>query len=793
MKFNKLSLAVVLLLSAIVSFAQQQRYDRLLIHLDESHTIRQLAALGLEVDHGVFKNGISFTSDFSATEEQAISAAGFAYDVLINDVAAYYVQQNARPQAARQRAAACGSPAGYNVQTPVNFHGGSMGGFLTYPEMLDELDSMHAKYPNLISARNVIDTFHSIEGRPIYWMRISNHPDSDQIAKPQILYTALHHAREPAGLTDMMFYMWYLLENYNTSAEARAIVDNTEMYIVPCVNPDGYIYNHTTNSNGGGMWRKNRRLNADNTYGVDLNRNYGYNWGYDNVGSSNTTTDETYRGTSGFSEPEISAVKFFAEHHNFKIAVNYHTYSNMLIYPWGYQASFLTPDSSLFVSYAKTMTKYNGFVYGTGDQTVGYTTNGDSDDWMYGEQVAKGKIFSMTPESGSAAFGFWPPASEVTNVARENFDLIYYAHKFLLRHLEVKDISPRVVLAHQFQFKYEAQRLGLDSPASYTVHLVSSDPNVTVPATMHNITNPALLSTVTDSFFVQLNSSIVPGSNFTFEVVINNGLYTTIDTIVKKYISGDTIYYNDCNTLNSFTSSSWDVTTASYTSPTGSITDSRLGNYSNSSDTRVLLNDQIDLSAASSATLLFQTKWALEKGYDYVLVEASSDNGVTWNELCGQYTNIGSNQNNSTQSLYDGFQNNWVQEVMDLGSYVGHSVYLRFHLVSDPGLNFDGFYFDDLTVLGTIDSSLIHTNINDVNSSSDWQIYPNPAVDKILIRPSGLNGETVTIYDQIGAVAKKAFIRNDEVDLSGLASGAYSLTISKEEYANNIRKLILIK
>ncbi|MCW3127671.1 MAG: Carboxypeptidase, partial [Bacteroidetes bacterium] len=652
MSSRQLSLVLALLLFCTGVFAQQQRYDRIRIHLDASHTIRQLAALGIEVDHGDFRRDVSFTSDFSAAEEHTISAAGFAYDMLISDVAAHYVQQNTTTQSSRERSVACSSPAGYNVQVPANFHGGTMGGFLTYPEMLDELDSMHAKYPSLISARNLADTFQSIEGRPIYWMRISNHPDSDQTTKPQILYTALHHAREPAGLTDMIFYMWYLLENYNTSPEAKAIVDNTEMYIIPCVNPDGYIYNHTTNPNGGGMWRKNRRLNADNTYGVDLNRNYGFNWGYDNTGSSPTTSDDTYRGTAGFSEPEIAAVKWFAEHHNFKIAVNYHTYSNMLVYPWGYQASFLTPDSSLFETYAKTMTKYNGFLYGTGDQTVGYTTNGDSDDWMYGEQVTKNKVLSMTPESGSQAFGFWPPASEVTNVAKENFDLIYYAHKFLLRHLELKDISPKVVLTHQFWFKYEAQRLGLDSPASYSIHLVSSDPNVTTGAALKNIANPALLSTVTDSFFVQLSPSITSGTNFSFEVVINNGLYTYIDTITKKYISGDTIYYNDCNAMTDFTSPTWSATTASYTSPTSSITDSRTGNYRDNTDTKVTLTNAIDLSAATSATLLFQAKWAIEKDYDYVLAEASADSGATWNALCGLYTNVGTNQGNSTQSLF---------------------------------------------------------------------------------------------------------------------------------------------
>ena len=669
-----------------------------------------------------------------------------------------------------------------------------MGGFLTYQEMLDQLDSMHAKYPNLISDRLQIDTCHSIEGRPIYWMRISNHPDSDQTLKPQILYTALHHAREPAGLTDMLYYMWYLLENYNNSTEVKALVDNTEMYIIPCVNPDGYIYNQTTNPNGGGLWRKNRRLNADSTYGVDLNRNYGYNWGYDNIGSSNITTDDTYRGTAGFSEPEIQATKWFAEHHNFKIAVNYHTYSNMLIYPWGYQAGLLTPDSSLFIAYAKLMTKYNGFLYGTGDQTVGYTTNGDSDDWMYGEQNAKNKIFSMTPESGAPVYGFWPPASEVVNVCRENFDLIFYAHKLLLRHLEVTDVSPQAVLQKQFWFKYEAKRLGLDSTGSYSINLVSADPNVTVPATLKVINNPALLATITDSFYIQLNASIPANSKFSFVIVVNNGLYTYFDTITKKYTGGDTIFYSNCNTNNAFTSTgTWGVTTRSYTSATGSITDSPNGNYPDNSDTKMTLTAPVDLRAATTATLLYQAKWQIEKGYDYVLIEASSDNGSNWNALCGLYTNQGVNQGNPTQSLYDGYQTTWVQELVDLTDYLGHKVNLRFHIVSDPGANYDGFYFDDLTVLGKIDSSLIHTSISQIADASDWQLYPNPASDRVYISPTDLSGNELTIYNSIGAEVKRIKLTGKEIDLGDLSPGLYSVMIDKEGYQHMQHKLIIIR
>jgi len=103
------------------------------------------------------------------------------------------------------------------------------------------------------------------------------------------------------------------------------------------VNPDGYTYNENTYPNGGGMWRKNRRVNGGNEFGVDINRNYGYKWGYDNQGSSPDSSSETYRGPGAFSETETQAVKYFAEQHNIQITLNYHTYGNLLIYPWGYE------------------------------------------------------------------------------------------------------------------------------------------------------------------------------------------------------------------------------------------------------------------------------------------------------------------------------------------------------------------------------------------------------------------------------------------------------------------------
>ena len=67
--------------------------------------------------------------------------------------------------------------------------------------------------------------------------------------------------------------MWYLLENYETDTEIKTLVDNTALYFIPIINPDGYIFNESTNPNGGGFWRKNRKDNGNDTFGVDLNRN----------------------------------------------------------------------------------------------------------------------------------------------------------------------------------------------------------------------------------------------------------------------------------------------------------------------------------------------------------------------------------------------------------------------------------------------------------------------------------------------------------------------------------------
>ena len=387
-------------------YSQNEKYSQVKIAADKNIVVK-LLQLGIAAEDGKLNKEHDFVIDLSEQELAKLTNAGIKYDIVIDDVKKYYRDRFLTGQENQEKVKSFTCNAPPYIATPAGFHLGTMGGFYTYAQMNSKLDSLVLLYPSLISPKYPADTINTIEGRTIYYVRISNNPTVNQ-NKPQILYTAITHAREGAGMQCLFFYICYLLENYSTNSDIKNLVDNTEMYFIPCANPDGYVYNETNDPTGGGMWRKNRRNNGDGTYGVDINRNYGFQWGCDNVGSSPNDNDDTYRGTAAFSEPESRIVRDFCNQHQFKLTINHHTFGNDLLFPWEYAASTYTPDSLVFNEYGKLLTKDNDFIYGTIDQTLGYIANGGADDWMYGDRTNKPKIMSMTPESGNATDGFWP-------------------------------------------------------------------------------------------------------------------------------------------------------------------------------------------------------------------------------------------------------------------------------------------------------------------------------------------------------------------------------------------------
>lgn len=468
----KYFLSIVLLFLLSVSYAQQDKWYRVRIDAG-AEGLRQLAFKGVAIDHGHYEQGRAFTGEFSERELQIIRGSGLRYEVLISDIAAWYLKQNQTERFAPASATFttdCGTYA-----TPVNMTEGSMGGFFTYAEMLAVLDSMVAKYPRLITARKPVSaSMTTAEGRPLYYVKISDKPNRNDEDEPKVLYTALHHAREPQSLTQLVYFMWLLLENYTTNASVRNLLDSVELYFIPCINPDGYVYNATTNPLGGGYWRKNRRNNGDGTYGVDLNRNYGYKWGVDDNGSSPSTWSDVYRGPGPFSEPETKMIRNFCNRIPFVYAVNNHAYGNYLIYPFGFKPGKYTPDSAKFADEAALLAACNRFTTGTTIQTVGYTANGNSDDWMYGEQSTKAKVFAYTAETGDGTDGFWPRKSRIIPLSRANVDM-----NLLIAQLALQSSSKPVM-------------------TTATEHVVAA-PRLLQVATFYNAPNPA--TTYTTVYF----------------------------------------------------------------------------------------------------------------------------------------------------------------------------------------------------------------------------------------------------------------------------------------------------
>jgi hypothetical protein len=292
-----------------------------------------------------------------------------------------------------------------------------MGGYPTNSEVLAILDGWAAQYPNLITPRFSIGT--TIEGRDIWAVKISDNPNVNE-NEPECHYDSLVHAREAGGMTTLIYFMQALLENYGVDPELTYLVDNREIFFVPVHNPDGYQYNEQTNPNGGGMWRKNRRDNGDGTYGVDLNRNYGFKWGYDNNGSSPYPYSDTYRGTGPFSEPETQAVRDFLTASEVTTAWNTHTYGNMYLCPFGYDNVLpYGNDWPIYQEWLADISADNGYAAGPVPQVIGYYANGGAVDWHYGDQG----IFGISPEIGD---DFWPPQSDIIPMAEENFPAIKY-------------------------------------------------------------------------------------------------------------------------------------------------------------------------------------------------------------------------------------------------------------------------------------------------------------------------------------------------------------------------------
>ncbi|MFF5257776.1 M14 family zinc carboxypeptidase [Actinomadura viridis] len=259
----------------------------------------------------------------------------------------------------------------------------------------EEIVKAAADHPGIAKA---VDIGTSLKGKPITAVRVTKGARSypTRGPRPAVVFQANQHAREWITPENIRRQLHHFLDNYGENAEITKIVDTTDLWFIPVVNPDGY---DLTFDPAHRMWRKNLRDNDGDgrlttADGVDINRNFPYKWGYDNEGSSPSFDSQTYRGPAPGSEPETKAQDAFIAKLRPKFLINYHSAAELLLYGVGWQQQTPSPDDHVFEALLGDDEKpaVPGYDPDLGAEL--YITNGDTDGHM-GERHG---VLSTTPE-----------------------------------------------------------------------------------------------------------------------------------------------------------------------------------------------------------------------------------------------------------------------------------------------------------------------------------------------------------------------------------------------------------
>jgi hypothetical protein len=320
----------------------------------------------------------------------------------------------------------------------------------------------------------------SLQGRPIYAMRITTDPADT--ARPIYVINGCQHAREWISPAVAMWTIQSLLEGYGVDEAITRLVDSIEWHIIPVVNPDGYQYTFDVDR----FWRKNRRQNQNGSFGVDLNRNWGYEWGH-NSGSSGSPSNEVYRGTAPFSEPETTALASYICQLNGGTGlgdcppgrvlglIDLHSYSQLILGAWAWSESVVPPrEHELRViqeGIEAAMTATNGVQYiaGLGVDQLLYEASGTGPDWAVGVIDAPGWTIELRPKTQIP--GFVLPPSQIVPTARETFAGLCVHASYLLKRIVFRVPSP-------------PEHLRYDVPAAIGVRVIPFNRAAFVPESL---------------------------------------------------------------------------------------------------------------------------------------------------------------------------------------------------------------------------------------------------------------------------------------------------------------------
>ncbi len=258
--------------------------------------------------------------------------------------------------------------------------------YYSYQEIQDLLSTTVAEHPDIAVMENL--GVSTRDGVIIWGLKISDNPGIQE-DEPDVLLDAVIHAREPVNANILATFINEMTDGYGVDAEITSLIDETEIWIIPILNPEGYIFVQTGIDNP--WWRKNKRDNDEdglfegvvNEYcgssypsfpdGVDLNRNYAEGWF---TAGSGAECSIVYRGPAAMSENEAQLQQMLFEREHFVAGISFHSYSEYVGY-CGEDVAGIQLAEDMAASIHK-----EGSGYYTAEYFYG---NGQSYNWMYWE------------------------------------------------------------------------------------------------------------------------------------------------------------------------------------------------------------------------------------------------------------------------------------------------------------------------------------------------------------------------------------------------------------------------
>lgn len=737
-------------------------------------------------------------------------------------------------------------------------------GYHNYNQMVSELMQIQAEYPSLMQTSLIGSGWgaeYADENIPAYltfdhdiWaVKVSANVLASE-DEPAFYFVGEHHAREPLSTEVCLGLLSYLLENYGTDPVVTGILNSSEIWIVPLLNPDGH---KIVTDQSDVWWRKNIRDNNGNQAfdhqsmgsgddGVDLNRNYSYQWGY--ASSSDNAYTDTYHGPAPFSEPETQALRSFLLSRRWLAGIEYHTYGELVLYPYGYVNGILAPDVTEMQALANDLANllpgaYNGH-YNPGPSWGLYPASGTMDDWTYSQTAA----FAYTIEMAQQ---FIPPASQVPQIVQNQVSaalaLIQRKDRKILRGHITDAITAVPLRATVFIDGFDNHPVFrapicsdslfgayyyLLPPGEFSVHYIcpgyeTEIRTVSILPNSPTIQDVSLTPTTAYPLTVQIQgqdyaplagATLVlegnPGSTYVsddagniligdfhpgeYQLTVSKPSYEMLQ--IRRHISTASISLRIAQTAswtdtfelgigNWISTGSWNTTSTDCYEGSYSLTDSPAGNYQNNSNSTLSLASPLDLQNIDNANLQFWIRTSLVLDGDNLLLETSAD-GATWNVL----------------DFFSG-TSVWVHRSYNLNSFIGQNLHLRFRLYTNSWGPADGIYIDDLRFFAS-------TNVTENNDASippfsiDLSVHPNPFSTQSTITvksPAAIPSAGISIYNlkgqQVRRLENKDLTKGsnsfiwDGLDQRGLStsSGVYLLRVSTRDGTLCSGKILRLK